>query len=272
MELLRAVVLGAVQGLTEFLPVSSSGHLILVPALFRWPEQGLAFDVALHGGTLLALLAYFWREWARMACALANDVRRRRYMWSFLAPESRLAILLFIGTIPAGVLGLLLNEWFESHVRQPWLVACTLAGFGVVMYVVDRRTTASREAGSLGVLDAFLIGCGQALALVPGVSRSGATIVVGLLLGLRRDEAARFAFLLGTPAFAGALLIEGRQLPQAEGGLAAPLLGMAVAACVGAAAIAWLLRLLHSRSLAPFVYYRWLVAAAALTIGAIRVA
>lgn len=271
MELLRAVVLGIVQGVTEFLPVSSSGHLILVPALFRWPEQSLAFDVALHGGTLLALLGYFWREWAAMAYALAHDARHGRYRWSQAAPESRLALLLVVGTLPAGAAGLLFNDWLESNVRQPWLVACTLAGFGLVMYLVDRRATSSRGSGSLSVLDAFLIGCGQALALVPGVSRSGATIVVGLLLGLRREEAARFAFLLGTPAFAGALLLEARHLPDAEGGLAVPLVGMAVAAVVGAAAIAWLLRLLRFRSLAPFVYYRWLVAAVALVVGAVRV-
>lgn len=272
MDFVRAVVLGIVQGLTEFLPVSSSGHLILVPALFRWPDQGLAFDVALHAGTLIALLGYFWREWLGMAAALRADLRHRRFAWRSLSPQSRLFLLIVVGTVPAGVAGLLLNDWIEAHVRQPWLVACTLGAFGAVMLLVDRRTVGRRDAQVLGIGAAFFIGCGQALALIPGVSRSGATITAALVMGLRRDEAARFAFLLGTPAFAGAFLLEARDLPQAEGGLLVPLVGMVVATLVGAAAIAWLLRFLRTRSLAPFVYYRWLVAALTLLIGALRVA
>ncbi len=272
MEYLRAVVLGIVQGLTEFLPISSSGHLILVPALFRWPDQGLAFDVAVHAGTLVALLGYFWRDWYVMGASLISDLRARRLHWRSVAPETRLAVLIAVGTIPGGVIGVAFNDWFESNVRQPWLVACTLALFGAVMLAVDRRAVGSRDARSLGLADALLIGLGQALALVPGVSRSGATIVAGLVLGLRRDEAARFAFLLGTPAFVGAFVLEARDLPQAEGSVLAPLVGMAVAAAVGAAAIAWLLRYLRTRSLAPFVYYRWAAAALTLLVGALRVA
>jgi undecaprenyl-diphosphatase len=270
-EFLRAIVLGIVQGLTEFLPVSSSGHLILVPALFRWPDQGLAFDVALHAGTLIALLGYFWRDWVGMVAGLAGDLRSRCFRWHAVAPGTRMAALIAVGTLPAGVIGLLFNDWFESNVRQPWLVACTLALFGAVMLVVDRRASGTPDAKVLGPADAFLIGCGQALALVPGVSRSGATIVAGLLLGLRREEAARFAFLLGTPAFVGAFVLEARDLPQAEGGVLTPLVGMAVAAATGALAIAWLLRFLRTRSLRPFVYYRWAAAALTLLVGAIRV-
>lgn len=270
MELVRAIVLGVVQGAAEFLPISSSAHLILIPALFRWPDQGLAFDVALHAGTLLALVMYFWRDWARVAVALGGDLRHRRWGRELRSPDSRLALSIVIGTLPAATLGVAFDRWVEEHVREAWLVASTLALFGAVMVVVDRRARGHRGAEELTAFEALLIGCGQALALVPGVSRSGATIVAALLVGLRREEAARFSFLLGIPVIAGAVLLKARELPAAEAGLAGPLIGMAAAAVVGTLAIAWLLRFLRTRSLAPFAYYRWVIAGFALLVAALR--
>ncbi|MGD9935813.1 MAG: undecaprenyl-diphosphate phosphatase, partial [Dehalococcoidia bacterium] len=212
MDLLRAVVLGVVQGLTEFLPVSSSGHLILVPSLFGWDDQGLAFDVGLHAGTLVALLAYFWRDWATMTFCGLDDLRHhgpsvRRYQ-----QPSRLLLLIVLGSVPAAVAGLALNGWIEENLRQAWLVALMLIFVGALMLIADRRSRLDRSLHDLGVVDAVLVGLAQAVALIPGVSRSGATISTGLVRGLDREAAARFAFLLGTPAFAGAALLKFKDL------------------------------------------------------------
>ncbi len=269
MELVRAAVLGVVQGLTEFLPVSSSGHLILLPELLGWPDQGLAFDAALHAGTLLALLLYFHRTWLHLATGAARDLTsfpRRRH----LGPESRLVALLLVGTLPAAVTGLLLDDWIEAHLRTAWVVASTLAGVGALLWWVEARPRGRRDIPDLGLTDVLIIGCLQATALVPGVSRSGATILGGLLLGMRREEAARFAFLLGTPAFAGAFLLTAPDLANGDATFAAVILGMATSAVVGAAAVAWLLRYLVRGSLRPFAVYRVVLAALVLTLVGLR--
>jgi len=272
MDLLRAALLGVVQGLTEFLPVSSAGHLILIRSLFEWPDQGLAFDVGLHLGTLLALLAYFWRDWWTMSVGSVRDLWRHGFRMGAYGGESQMLWLLALGSTPAAVFGLLFDSWFEQHVRQPWLVALTLGAFGLLMLVADRRARLRRAIGDVGVTDAVLIGLAQACALVPGVSRSGATMTAALVRGFDRNSAARFAFLLGTPAFVGAALLKVRDLAAESnaqvGDLAA---GLVCSTLVGFLAIHFLLRFLRTRSLLPFVYYRWGVAAAALAIGAIRV-
>lgn len=272
MDLVRAAVLGIVQGLTEFLPVSSSGHLILVPALFDWPDQGLTFDVGLHLGTLTALLVYFWRDWWGMGHATLADLARHGVRWRSYRRESHLLWLIALGTVPAGVAGLIFEGWIEENVRQPWLVALMLAGVGLLMLLADRRARLERTVADIRVFDAVLIGLAQACALVPGVSRSGATITAGLARGLARADAARFAFLLGTPAFAGAALLKSADLADADGQLLELLLGFSCSAAVGLAAIHFLLRVLRTRTLVPFVVYRFAVAAVALAIGALRVA
>ena len=273
MDLLRAAVLGIVQGLTEFLPVSSSGHLILVPALFRWPDQGLSFDVGLHLGTLLALLVYFWRDWVTMAAAGVVDLRAHGLRMRHYRPESRLLWLLALGSVPAAVAGLLFNHWIEDNVRQPWLVAITLAGVATVMLVAERRSRLMRRLDDVNVLDAVIVGAAQACALIPGVSRSGATMTAGLFRNLSRNDAARFAFLLGTPAFVGAALLKSNDLAGGSGREFDQLaIGFACSAVVGFLAIHLLLRYLRTRSLVPFVYYRYGVAALTLLIAAIRVA
>ncbi len=272
MDLLRAIVLGIVQGLTEFLPVSSSGHLILIPRLFNWPDQGQAFDVGLHVGTLLALLAYFWRDWYVMFGAGIRDLFSHGPRPSRWQRESRLLWTIAAGSVPAGIAGVILNTWFEDNVRQPWLIAITLTAAGVVMLVAERVGRRERSIEGITLVDGILLGCAQAIALIPGVSRSGITISAGLFRGLDRDAAARFAFLLGTPAFVGAAILKAPDLAGSSGqewvNLGA---GFVASLVVGLAAITWLLRFIRTRSLLPFVYYRFGVAAITLIVAAVRV-
>lgn len=273
MHFVRAAVLGVVQGLTEFLPVSSSGHLILVPALFDWPDQGLSFDVGLHLGTLLALLVYFWHEWLAMARHGLADLRDHRLNFVSHSPESRLLWLIALGSVPAAIVGLLFNSWIEDNVRQPWLVAVMLALVATLMLLADRATRERRVLAGLRVPDAILIGVGQACALIPGVSRSGATITTALFRDFRRDDAARFAFLLGTPAFVGAALLKAKDLASESSHQYGELfVGLLCSAIVGFAVIHLLLRYLRTRSLVPFVAYRYGAAAVTLIIAAARVA
>ena len=271
-DLIRAAILGIVQGLAEFLPISSSGHLILVPALFGWDDQGLAFDVGLHLGTLLALLAYFWRDWLTMATSGLRDLKGHGLRYRSFAPESQLLWLIALGSIPAAVVGLLFDDWIEQNVRQPWVVAIALAVVGTIMLFADSVSRRTRSIDSVGVWDAVLIGLAQATALIPGVSRSGATITAALFRDFSRDAAARFAFLLGIPAFVGAAALKAPDLADLSGNEAGQLaVGFVCSAVVGFAAIHFLLRYLRTRSLLPFVGYRYLVAALTLIIGAIRV-
>lgn len=247
----QALVLGLVQGLTEFLPVSSSGHLILVPVLLGWPDQGIAFDAAVHLGTALALLAYFGPELRRLA---AGVLARR--------PEDlRLAAALALGTVPAGVAALLLERAIETHLRSAWVVAASAIGWGLVLGWADRRadTARLREVRQVGIPRALAIGCAQALALVPGTSRSGITLTTGLFAGLDRPTAARFAFLLGLPVtLAAGLLKTGTLLGAARaGGEALPLAaGLGASFLAGLAAVWFLVRYLRTRRLTVFVVYR----------------
>jgi undecaprenyl-diphosphatase len=249
----QGVVLGLVQGLTEFLPVSSSGHLILVPAIFGWPDQGLAFDAIMHLGTLAALLAYFRRELLDMASG---------------ALSRRLAVLLVAATIPGGLAGVLLEKLIESKLRSPVIIAVATAGWAIVMWIADRRA-APAPAGPGDPLErvsagqGLAVGCAQALALIPGTSRSGITITAGLLGGLDRATAARFAFLLGIPITAGAGGLKALHLlrhgvPSGESG---PLVAALVAAFLsGWFAVWFLVSYLKTHSLRPFVVYRLLLA------------
>src|SRR5688572_22740263 len=197
MTYFQAIVLGIVQGLGEFLPISSSGHLIVMPWLLGWQVQSLAFDVALHLGTLAAVLYAFAGDWWRLVTSAVRAVVRGQ---AATDPDLRLLVLLALASIPAGVSGLLLDEWAETTFRNPLLVAFDMAAMGGVLYLADRRASGGiKEAWTASLRDALLIGAAQALALVPGISRSGATISMALFLGFRREEAARFSFLLATP-------------------------------------------------------------------------
>ena len=257
MSYLQAVVLGVVQGVTEFLPVSSSGHLILAPHVFGWPDQGQAFDAVMHVGTLAALVAYFRVELVELVTG---------------ALSRRLTLILIAATIPGGIVGFVFSKTIESTLRSPLLIAGTTALWGVVMWVADRRarvtdTTADDPLEHVGWARGLVVGCAQALALIPGTSRSGITITAGLFSGLDRATAARFSFLLGIPITAAAggwklLHVLQAGVPSGDGGPLA--VAVAAAFLSGWAAVSLLVGYLRTRSLTPFVIYRVLLAAAIL--------
>lgn len=268
-DLLEAIVLGITQGLSEFLPVSSSGHLILVSWFFGWEDQGLAFDVGLHAGTLAVLLAYFWKDWYAMASSALGDLTRRDSAPG-LSPPTETLLLIAIGSVPVAVIGLLLDDWIAANLREPWLVATMLALFGAVMLKVEQWSRDRRPIGEIRLADVLIMGLAQACALAPGVSRSGATMVAGLARGLNRADAARFAFLLGTPAFLGAALLELPELVSNPGEWELALVGAVVAGVVGLMAVRVLLVFLRQRTLTAFVVYRIAVSAVVFAAIAIR--
>ena len=259
----QAVVLGVVQGLTEFLPVSSSAHLILARALLGWDaaELGLAFDVACHVGTLAAVVAYFRADLAGLARALPALFRAP--LWP-ADPAGRRLRLIAVGTLPVVVVGLLFAGAIEDALRTPWVTVITLTGVAVLFLLVERsgRAVKGEDAVTPGI--ALAIGAAQAAALVPGVSRSGATITMGMYLGLRREAAARFSFLLGVPAILAAAAHEGLHLVEAGMGAEQArmfLVGMGVSGVVGYVTIKYFLRYVVGHTLAPFAWYRLALAA-----------
>jgi undecaprenyl-diphosphatase len=256
---LQAALLGIVQGLTEFLPVSSSAHLILARLFFGFDGDkfGLAFDVACHVGTLIAVLIYFRTDIARMIAALPRLFDRRD-------AEARLIWLIVVGTIPAVVVGLLFKHQIEDHLRTPAIAAAMLAAGALLFFAAEAVGGKTRPEASLTLGEALLIGCAQAIALIPGVSRSGATITVALFLGLRRAEAARFIFLLAIPAILGAAASEAPKLLKTGLGDTAPLflIGIVSSAIVGYAAVKFFIRYLGNHSLAVFAWYRLALSAA----------
>jgi undecaprenyl-diphosphatase len=269
---LQALVMGIVQGLTEFLPVSSSGHLIVVPFLLGWDDpflNSLAFSVMLHLGTLVALLVYFREDWLRLVPAGLAALRDRSFRSD---PDRRLAGLLAASTVPAAIVGLVFNDLIEDQFRQVGLVALMLVVGGVILFVADRVGRKSRAIPDITFPIAVGIGAAQALALIPGISRSGISISAGRLAGLDREAAARFAFLMATPITAGAGIFEARKLLTGEAGVdisaaAGPLLvGMVAALLSGLAAIHFMLRYLRTRSLDVFVWYRFVLAAIVVVV------
>jgi undecaprenyl-diphosphatase len=262
LELIEAVILGVVQGLTEFLPVSSSGHLLLGQYFLGLNQDrfGLSFDVALHMGTLVAVVSYFWRDLIRMALAFFRSFGHRDLAND---PDQRLAYLVIASTIPAALIGFLFEGFFESTVRSPWVVVFNFVLVGILFLVAEAVGSHRRLASKLGFGEAFGIGLAQATALVPGVSRSGATITLGLFLGLRREEAARFSFLMSIPIIAGA---GGLQLGEVlASGMGAHewllfVAGFFTSALVGYFTIRFLLEYLTHHSLRVFAYYRFAVA------------
>lgn len=260
--LLEAIILGIVQGVTEFLPVSSSGHLLLGQHFFGMDQErfGLTFDVALHLGSLLAVVAYFWRELIEVGKAFLRSVPSP----NFSDPAQRMAYLLILATIPAASLGFVFRELFETSLRSPWIVVVSLTVFGVLFIVSERVGSKIKHASKMSFLDALIIGIGQAISLLPGVSRSGATISFGVLLGLKRQQAARFSFLMSVPITAGAVAI---QLPRAideswslQLGFLF-LVGFAISAVVAYLSIKFLLAFFRRYSLRAFAYYGFALSA-----------
>jgi undecaprenyl-diphosphatase len=266
MDALQAIVLGIVQGLTEFLPISSSGHLRIVPAFFGWEDPGAAFTAVIQLGTMAAVLLYFRRDlWniARAWLRSLRDAEARRTM------EARLGWFIILGTIPISILGLAFSGTIEDELRSLYLIGTMLIVFGCVMLLAEYVSRRDREIETLTARDGVLIGCAQALALVPGVSRSGATISAGLFLNLTRTTAARFSFLLSVPAVVLSGLFELRHIGESGGAPAgATALATLLAFVTGYASIAFLLRWLAGHSLAVFVAYRFVLGALVIALTA----
>lgn len=264
MIILEAILLGIVQGLTEFLPISSSGHLILAQWATGWTGElmnNLTFDVALHVGTLTAVLWYFWRDWLHFGKAALHVVQGK-------APEyeAKLVGYIALATIPAVVAGLAFEHTVETLFRNPLLVAAALTAGSLIMWLSDRYSARTRHLGSMTLGHALLVGVAQAVALIPGVSRSGITISAALAAGYRREDAARFSFLLSTPVIAGAAVLQLRQIAFQGQALWGLILGTFFSAVVGYLAIRFLIRYLERHSLNIFVWYRLALAGAVVLL------
>lgn len=265
MSLLEALFLGVIQGLTEFLPISSSGHLILGREWFGIsagsPEVELMFDLALHIGTVCALILYFWRDlWTYLQAGLSRSPAR--------STDRKMAYAIVLGCIPAGLVGLFFSDQIEAVFRgQNKIIAAFLIGFGLLMYLADYLGKKERPLGKVGFWDAILIGCAQALALMPGVSRSGSTLTMGLFLGLQREAAARFSFLMSVPITLAAAVFSFKKAREAgiPDDMIAPMIAGALASMiVGMACIAFLLAYLRTKTTLPFTVYRAIVGIASL--------
>lgn len=260
MDLFQAVVLGIVQGLGEFLPISSSAHLVLIPWLAGWPYAGLTFDVALHVGTLFAVIAFFWRDWLIL---IGNGLQAKKTV------EGRLFWYIILGTIPGALVGYLLEDQAETIFRNPLLIGIMLMIMGVILYLVDTRSHAIKKLEQVGLKEGLMIGISQALAIIPGVSRSGITMTAGRLMGLTRETSARFSFLLSTPIVAGAGL---KKLTEISAGdvNTAFIVGVVVSAVVGFLSIKFLLSYLSQRSYSIFVWYRLLAGLVVIVVYCVR--
>lgn len=263
MTWLQVMVLAVVQGLTEFLPISSSGHLVLVPSVLGWTDQGLVFDVAVHFGSLGAVCIYFRNDIAALLRGSLNVAAGHTE-----SPESRMAMAIAIGTVPAAAAGLLLAGWISDNLRHPSVVVATLAGFGIVMALADRFGKRQRIIADVRIRDAIVIGLAQALALVPGTSRSGVTISAALMLGFQRRDAARFSFLLSAPVILLATLYEVAVLITEGGSVAWSTLGAAalVSGVVAYLSIEFFMRFVTAIGLLPFAVYRLVLAAVIVVV------
>ena len=254
MSALEAIVLGLVQGLTEFLPISSSGHLRIVPAFFGWDDPGAAFTAVIQLGTMAAVVLYFRRDMARIALAWAHELRAP---YRARSHEANLGWFIILGTIPISVFGLIFSDQIESGARDLYLIGSALILFSFVMLLAERSGSRRREVTELNMRDGLFIGFAQALALIPGVSRSGATISAGLFRNLDGAAAARYSFLLSVPAVVLSGLYEIRDIGHGDGASVEATIVATVAAFIsGYVAIAWLLRYLATHTLAVFIAYR----------------
>ncbi len=262
MTLLQAAILGLVQGLGEFLPISSSAHLVLVPWLFGWTDPGLTFDVALHTGTLLAVVIYFWKDWWHLIIKGFTDVR---------SEEGRLFWYLVAASVPGAIGGFLLEKKAETVFRSPILIAMMLILMGVLLYWADRRSAKNIELKNITFETSILIGISQTLAIIPGVSRSGITMTTGLLMGVTREGTVRFSFLLSAPIIFGAAVVK---LPHVISN--SPMInvnftiGILVSCIAGIASIGFLLKYIQTKDFLPFVWYRFVLGALVIMMTMVR--
>ncbi len=257
---LQAFWLALVQGLTEFLPISSSGHLILAPMVMGWPDQGLAFDVAVHVGSLIAVLAYFRRDLAAMAASVPDALQLRDNR------NTRLIAHLAVATVPVVIAGFLFEQWVEDNLRSPLVIAWTMLGFALVLWFADRVGSRERTLDGIDWRIALVIGLAQVIALVPGTSRAGITITAALLLGMTRVDASRFSFLLSIPTIIAAGVLEGASLANGVGPVdwTVFIVGVTVSALSAYACIALFLHVIERIGFMPFVIYRIILGAVLL--------
>jgi len=259
---LQAAMLGLVQGLGEFLPISSSAHLVLVPWLFKWNDPGLTFDIALHIGTLIAVAIYFWKDWLNLITKGLTNIR---------STDGRLFWYLVVATIPGAVMGFLLEKKAETIFREPVLIATMLILLGVLLYWADRRGVKNIEMNRITFKTSLLIGLSQALAIIPGVSRSGITMTMGLSMGLTREGAARFSFLLAAPIIFGAALVKLPFLISHPSVVNINFItGILVSFITGILSIGFLLRYIQTRNFLPFVWYRFILGSLVMVIVLMR--
>lgn len=262
MEITQSIILGLIQGVTEALPISSSGHLILTPYFFGWQDHGLVFDVALHLGTLIAVLGYFWRDWWEIICSFFQSIfglpAKNQKNKNLTYPSCALWLII-IGTIPGALIGFLFDDLAENVFRNPLLIAITLASFGFLLYFVDKKMPLKFNSSNLNIKSALLIGLAQALAIIPGTSRSGITITAGRFLGFDRRTAARFSFLLSAPIIFGAALFKLPDFFKTNLSIA-EIAGILSATVSGLLSIHFLLKLVQNKSYSIFFWYRIILA------------
>jgi undecaprenyl-diphosphatase len=264
-DLLKAVVLGTLQGLTEFLPISSSAHLRIFPELVGWGDPGAAFTAVIQIGTELAVLIYFRKDIWRIASAWTRSLGQPEYRGHL---DSRMGWFIIVGSLPIVVLGVIFKDVIENQFRNLWVIGTALIVLGVILGIADKMSRNDKQIKQLTMRDSVLMGLAQACALLPGVSRSGATISMGRFLGYEREAATRYAFLLAIPAVVGAGLFELQEIPGGDNayGWGPTLVATVVSFLVGYAAIAWLLRYVSTHSYTPFVIYRIVLGSATLLL------
>ncbi|HOW60813.1 MAG TPA: undecaprenyl-diphosphate phosphatase [Candidatus Moranbacteria bacterium] len=262
MEIFQSTILGIIQGLGEFLPISSTAHLILAPYFFGWQDPGLSFDVALHIGTLIAVIGFFWKDWLEIFSVASNNIFHTNFKLKINETKNYSASLLWllvIASVPGAIFGFLLETQAEQAFRHPLIIAFTLSIVGLILYLVDRYAIHKKDIQNTSFKDAIIIGLSQAVAIIPGVSRSGATMTAALACGLSREQAARFSFLLSTPIIFGAAIFKIPELFKT--GINVPiLLGILAAAVSGYLAIKYMLCFIQKVGYAPFFWYRLVLA------------
>jgi len=262
LTILQAVILGLAQGLGEFLPISSSAHLVLIPWLFGWTDPGLTFDVALHLGTLVAVVIYFWKDWLRLIIRGFSDFR---------STEGRLFWYLVVASVPGAIGGYLLEKKAETVFRSPILIGVMLIVMGTLLYWADRKSAKKIEMSRITFGSSLLIGISQVLAIIPGVSRSGITMTTGLLVGMTRAGAARFSFLLSTPIIFGAAMVKLPAVISNSPGITANfMVGTAVSCVAGVISIGFLLRYVQTRDFVPFAWYRFILGVLVIVMTTMR--
>jgi undecaprenyl-diphosphatase len=261
MTVFQAFILGLTQGIAEFLPISSTAHIILIPWLFHWPDPGLTFDVAIHIGTLTAVVTYFWKDWTTL---IYNGFR-----YGIASKEGKMFWFLVVASVPGAIAGILFEESIKTVFRSPLLIGIMLIIMGLFLFGADRFGKKADSDQDITFVQSLCVGLSQALSIIPGVSRSGVTMTSGLLSGLTREGAARFSFLLSTPIIAGAGLFGLRHLTRQEINLQF-IVGVATSAVIGFLVIGLLLRWLRKSNFLPFVWYRFMVGATVITLFLVR--